>query len=90
MAKNRSETFYRQCRYEQAFPLEGEGTKIGVSWIPESLAKMGRHIYFGEKLDDVPRELLYKVTMVGDNRRDGSWLRKKQNADKKQRQASDI
>lgn len=84
------ETYYRQCGYEQAFPPEGQGRKFDVAWIPEKLAKVGQVIYFGDKREDIAREELYRVTWAGDNRRDLSWLREKQNADKHQREKSDV
>lgn len=84
------ETYYRQCGYQQAHPNEEGGRKFDVAWLPEKLAKVGQIIYFGDKRDGVPREDLYQVTWVGDNRRDISWLREKQNADKHQREKSDV
>lgn len=81
--------FYRQCGYEQEFPLEGEGTKFDVYWIPENLAKVGQIVYFGEKRKPA-REELYCIKWVGDNRRSAEWLHDKQQADRNQRKASDI
>jgi len=82
--------YYRQCRYEQKHPDKKRGKRWDVAWIPEKFAKIGRTIYFGEKRKDVPKEELYVVILVGDNRRSAEWLHGKQNADKKQRKASDI
>lgn len=83
-------TFYRQCGYEQATPNERGGRKIGVSWIEEKFAKVGKIIYFGKKRDDAADEDFFKVTWVGDNRRDAEFLNWKRNADAHQREHSDV
>ena len=88
MAKK--EAMYRQCRYEQLVASASGGKKYDVAWIPEGLAKVGKVIYFGEKRPEVPRDELWVITEVGDNRRNASWLHEKRNADKKQREASDV
>lgn len=82
--------FYRQCRFEQAYPANGKGKRYDVSWLPEAQAKVGNTIYFGERREDVDSEDLYTVTMVGDNRRSAEWLHEKRSDDKKQREASDV
>lgn len=84
------EAFYQQCGYQQAHLNEGGSRKFDVAWLPEKLAKVGRIFYLGKKRDDVPQEDLYQITWVGENKRDLSWLREKQNADKHQREKSDV
>jgi hypothetical protein len=82
--------YYRQCGYEQARPAPDRGRRFDVAWLPEQLAKVGQIVYFGPKSDSVPPEALYRVTWVGDNRRSAEWLTAKRNADKHQRDASDV
>lgn len=82
--------FYQQCGYEQAHLNEGGGRKFDVAWLPEKLAKVGQVFYLGKKRDDVQREEVWRITWVGENKRDLSWLRDKQGADKHQREASDV
>lgn len=82
--------FYQQCGYEQAHLNEGGGRKFDVAWLPEKLAKVGKVIYFGKKREVATQEELYRITWVGERRRDLSWLREKQNADKHQREKSDV
>jgi hypothetical protein len=82
--------YYRQCGYEQARPPEGCGRKFNVAWLPEQLARVGQVIYLGAKRKTVAPDELYRVTWVGDNRRSAEWLTTKRNADKRQREASDV
>ena len=86
----KSKTWYRQCRYEQVYPNEQGGRSWDVSWIPESLAKVGQVIYFGEKRDEVAKEDLYRVILVGDNRRSHAEASKREQDHKHQRKASDV
>lgn len=81
--------FYRQCRYETAYPVEGGTTTSSVAYLPEQFAKVGRVIYFGEERD-APKEELFRVTDVSDVRRSGEWLSFKEGANRNQRKASDI
>lgn len=82
--------FYHQCGYEQAHPNENGGRKFDVSWLPEKLAKVGQIFYLGKRRDDVTREEMWRITWISDTKRDLSWLREKQNADKHQREKSDV
>lgn len=86
--------WYRQCTYE--VPIEN-GKKVGVSWIPEKLAKVGGKIYFGKKKKDTvntvnksgePREL-WTITSVG-GRQLESFLIEHRLDYKHQRKMSDI
>lgn len=90
MGKKSSQIFYRQCRYEQKYENENGGKKWDVAWLPEGRARVGNTIYFGKRRDNVERHEYYVVTEVGDTRRSAEWLHMKQNADKKQREASDV
>jgi hypothetical protein len=73
--------WHRQCRYQRDTE---DGTAWNETWLPEKLSKVGKKIYF-----DNPDEL-YTIIAVGTRRRTGSQLREKQNADKNQRNASDV
>lgn len=89
MSKKSGQVFYRQCRYEQRYE-DNNGKKWDVAWLPEARARVGNTIYFGKKRDNVERHEYYVVVEVGDTRRSAEWLNAKHNADKKQREASDI
>ena len=39
---SKKDTWYRQCIYEMK---TGEGKKVDTSWIPETLAKVGKKIW---------------------------------------------
>lgn len=79
--------FYKQCVYRQKTP---KGLfRESVAWLPEKLAKVGKKIYFGAKRK-VSKDELWEVVSVGEIRRSIDWLTFKRNADKGQRQASDI
>jgi hypothetical protein len=84
-----SEIYYRQCGFKQVFP-PGAGARFDVAWLPEKLAKVGEIFYLGKKREDVPPEEKWVVTWAGDNRRSLSELVDKQNADKHQREKSDV
>jgi hypothetical protein len=56
--------WYVQCRYEA--PTE-TGKRVGTSWLPESLAVVGKRIYFGEKTDS-PSELWTVTDVFGRER----------------------
>lgn len=79
--------FYRQCVYKQIAP--SGFFREAVAWLPEKLAKVGKKIYFGAKREASEDEL-WTVSSVGEGRRSADWLTFKRNADKGQRQASDI
>jgi hypothetical protein len=76
--------YCRQCKYQTVGPLP---RKIGVSWIPETLARVGKCIYFGKKTD-APEEL-WEITEVG-ARKPVSWLVAHQMDWKHQREVSDV
>ncbi len=58
---SKKDHWYRQCTYETQTE---QGKKVDVSWIPETLAKVGKKIYFGKKTDS-PGEL-WEITSVGE------------------------
>jgi len=89
MSKPSSQIFYRQCRYESAFP-EGGTTQWDESWIPEKLAKVGKLIYFSERKFGVPPEKKFRIISVGDRRRSAEWLHKNENASRHHRDVSDV
>jgi hypothetical protein len=76
--------WYRQCTYETTTK---DGKKLGTSWIPEKLAKVGKVIYFGKKTDTAKE--LWVVTSVG-SRRCESYLVARMMDHKHQRKVSDI
>lgn len=76
--------WYRQCRYSS--PTE-EGKTVGVAWIPEHLAVVGKTIYFGKKTDKPER--LWTVESVG-GRMEEEVLRDRERDYLHQRKASDI
>ena len=76
---------YAQCTYERKTET---GIQKGVAWIPLELAKVGKKIYLGEKRK-VEESEKWTVTSVG-AKKSGKWLIDKQNADKHQREASDV
>ncbi len=77
--------WYKQCAYEK--PTEGGGKRIGISWMPEKLAKVGKQIYFGQRTD-APEEL-WTVTFVGGRQKE-SFLVAHMMAYKNQRKVSDV
>jgi hypothetical protein len=80
--------WYRQCGYRKQLP---EGShKDGVSYLPEALAKVGKPVYFGKKEDRPPQDEMWIVTWVSPERRSREYIVMKQNADKHQREASDV
>ena len=91
MSKTSSEKFFRQCRYQQAFPPNGEGNESwNECWIEEKFAKLGKLIYIGEKRDSVPDAEKFRIITVGDTRRSLEHLRYKQNAGRGHRKHSDV
>jgi len=80
MAKK--EEWYRQCTFEMKTE---RGLLRDVAWIPENLAKVGKQIYLTEAPDAI-----YTVVSAGTDRRDGSWLKLKENAQRNYRQTTDI
>lgn len=89
MSKKSSQKFFRQCRYERAFPVNGKGG-WDECWIEEKLAKVGKLIYLGEKRDSVPDAEKFRIITVGDTRRSLEHLRYKQNAGRGHRKHSDV
>lgn len=87
MSKDSSKQFYRQCRYERQ--LGGGAFEFDVSWIREELARVGARIYFGERRA-VTDDEIWTVVEVGTNRRALDYLHFKSNADRHQREASDV
>lgn len=77
-----SEELYVQCRLDQ--PLEDGRILMEVAYIPAYGAKKGN------KVELKGQEGLWEVKTVCGKPVPISQLRQKQNADKKQRQASDI
>jgi len=84
MTNTKKTIWYRQCYYES--PTE-DGKTVGVAWIPEHLAVVGKKIYFGKKTDKPVR--LWTVTSVG-GRKSEDYLREHERDYKTQRKASDI
>ena len=82
MSKN--DPWYRQCDYET--PSEN-GNKVGTSWIPEDLAKVGKKICFGKKTGEPDR--LWIVTAVYGKKRESFLVEHRLNY-KSQRKMSDI
>ena len=80
-----SETYYKHCTYKMP---TATGNMMETAWIPESLAVMGKKIYFGKK-NKTPVEL-WEVVSVSDNRLPESYLREHERDYKSQREASDI
>ncbi len=81
---SKKDPWYRQCIYEMSTP---QGRMEGASWIPETLAKVGKKIYFGKK-ENNPK-ILWTVTSVG-NRQKESFLMEHRMGYKHQRKVSDI
>ncbi len=78
--------WYRQCTYEKPANA-GMGKMIGVSWLPEKLAKIGKKIYFGERTDKSIE--LWTIIFVGGRKRE-SFLVAHMMAYKNQRKVSDV
>ena len=81
----KKDPWYKQCRYETS--TENGGKIVGVSWIPEKLAKVGKKIYFGKRTN-TPNEL-WTVTSVGGRQRE-SFLVEHMMDYKNQRKVSDV
>lgn len=77
MAKK--EVWYRQCKFES-------DTGWDVFWIPEKQAKLGGRVY---KEDD-PEKTIYRITSVGDSRRNGTNLKVQQKAQRNYFKTTDI
>lgn len=77
---SKKEVWYKQCRYERT-----DGTGWDVAWIPEGLAKMGKIIYLTESPD-----VLYRITVVGTNRRSQAEAHVKERAQRNYFKTTDI
>ena len=77
--------YYKQCSY--AHPTE-KGELIGIAWIPENLAIVGKKIYFGNKTKNP--EQIWTIKSVSDQRLPDSYLQEHERDYLTQREASDI
>lgn len=87
-ATGKKHEWYRQCGYRREV-VPGQ-FKFDVAYIPEDLAKVGKPVYFGKKEDRPPQDEMWIIEWVSDERRSREWIVNKQNADKHQREASDV
>lgn len=83
MAK--ADRWYRQCKYKSVDPP----LRVGVAWIPESLAKQGQIIYFGKKAELGEKRELWRVIEVWGRERE-AYLAEHAMAYKHQREQSDV
>lgn len=75
----------RQCKYRTVEPPH----KVGVSWIPEKFATVGKTIYFGKK-DQPPEEReLWEVIEVWARKRESEVVKHERDY-KHQREVSDV
>lgn len=81
---SKKDPWYCQCKYET---VAGERKRVGVSWIPEKLAIVGKKIYFGEK-HEANREMWVVLEVWG--RKPESWLMERRMDFKNQRRMSDV
>lgn len=77
---SKKDGWYKQCKYECKTDC---GKMIGVSWLPEKFAKIGKKIYFND-----PQEI-WTVTHTYGKKRE-SFLMKHRVGYKHQREVSDI
>jgi hypothetical protein len=83
---SKKDPWYRQCKYRTMGP---KPRKVGVSWIPEKLAKVGQKVYFGKKAQPVDERELWEVLEVWGRQRE-SYLVEHQMDYKHQRKQSDV
>jgi len=87
---SKKDPWYRQCRYE--VETAAGHKKTDTSWIPETLAKVGKKIYFGTKAstsEELKEREMWIVVSVG-NRKPESWLVLHSMDYKHQRKMSDV
>lgn len=81
---------YRQCTFRT--PVEhADGSGVyteSTAWLPEKVAVVGKHIYFGQKTSDP--EKMWKVMTVSSHSQPESYVKAHERDYKTQREASDI
>lgn len=83
--KKSKQIYYRQCQYECD---HSAGKRMGISWLPESLAEVGKTIFFGSK--DQKNKKFWTITSVGKERKSETYLKDHERDYLSQREASDI
>jgi len=81
----KNDTYYKQCTYTTK---TDNGELVGIAWIPENLAIVGKKVYFGNKTK-TPKQV-WVVKTVSDVRIAGSYLQEHERDYLTQREASDI
>ena len=82
---SKKDPWYRQCKYRKIDPPH----RIGVSWIPEKLAKVGKRIYFGRKAVPGEKRELWEVMEVWARKRESEVVERQMDY-KHQRKQSDV